>query len=86
MIAIKNVLVAGMVTFATFLLFWVINWASSSFTGSTSDVLAYLSIIDHFDDFAKGVLDTKHLIYYLSFILFGLYLTSKSVDMERWRG
>ena len=82
----KNQIVAGMVTFATFLLFWVINWASSSFTGSTSDVLAYLSIIDHFDDFAKGVLDTKHLIYYLSFILFGLYLTSKSVDMERWRG
>ncbi len=46
----------------------------------------YLSIIDHFDDFGKGVLDTTHLIYYVSFITFGLFLTAKSVDSERWRG
>jgi hypothetical protein len=32
------------------------------------------------------VLDTKHLIYYLSFITFSLFLTAKSVDSERWRG
>ena len=45
-----------------------------------------LSITEHFDDFAKGIIDTKHLIYYLSFIAFGLFLTAKSVDSERWRG
>ena len=47
---------------------------------------SYLSIIDHFDDFGKGVIDTTHVIYYLSFITFGLFLTAKSVDSERWRG
>jgi len=83
----KNQIVAGMMTFAVFLLFWVISWiASLSAGGMLSDVAAYLSIIDHFDDFAKGVLDTTHLIYYLSFITFSLYLTAKSVDTERWRG
>jgi gliding motility-associated transport system permease protein len=83
----KNQIVAGMVTFAVFLLFWVISWISSlSSGGMFSDVASYLSIIDHFDDFAKGVLDTTHLIYYLSFITFSLYLTAKSVDTERWRG
>ena len=34
----------------------------------------------------KGIVDTTHLIYYLSFITFGLFLTAKSVDSERWRG
>jgi hypothetical protein len=32
------------------------------------------------------VLDTTHFIYYVSFITFGLFLTAKSVDSERWRG
>ena len=82
----KNQIVAGMITFAAFLLFWVINWMGS-FVGPTAQaVLAHLSIIDHFDDFAKGIIDTKHIIYYVSFIAFGLFLTAKSVDSERWRG
>jgi ABC-2 type transport system permease protein len=82
----KNQIVAGMVTFAIFLMFWVITWIGS-FSGPTVDKLTqYLSIIDHLDDFNKGVLDTSHLIYYVSFITFGLFLTAKSVDTERWRG
>ena len=82
----KNQIVAGMVTFAVFLLLWVITWIGS-FSGPTIDQLTqYLSIIDHLDDFGKGVLDTTHIIYYLSFITFGLFLTSKSVESERWRG
>jgi len=82
----KNQIVAGMVTFAIFLMFWVITWIGS-FSGPTVDKLTqYLSIIDHLDDFNKGVLDTSHIIYYVSFITFGLFLTAKSVDTERWRG
>ena len=82
----KNQIVAGMITFAVFLLLWVINWVGS-FTGpTTQDVLNYLSITEHLDDFTKGIVDTKHLVYYVSFIAFGLFLTARSVDTERWRG
>ena len=82
----KNQIVAGMVTFAVFLFLWVITWIGG-FAGPQLDTLTrYLSIIDHFDDFGKGVIDTTHLIYYISFITFGLFLTAKSVDSERWRG
>ena len=82
----KNQIVAGMVTFAVFLMLWVINWIGS-FVGPTAQaVLGHLSITDHFDDFQRGIIDTKHLVYYLSFIAFGLFLTMKSVDSERWRG
>jgi ABC-2 type transport system permease protein len=82
----RNQIVAGMVTFSVFLLLWVIEWIGS-FSGPTVDkVTQYLSIVGHLDDFGKGVLDTTHIIYYLSFITFGLFLTAKSVDSERWRG
>ena len=82
----KNQIVAVMATFGVFLMLWVINWIGT-FVGPTAQaVLAHLSITDHFDDFAKGVIDTKHIVYYLSFIGFGLFLTAKAVDSERWRG
>src|ERR1051325_2003974 len=78
----KNQIVAGMVTFSAFLLFWIITWIGS-FAGPTVDKLTqYLSIIDHLDDFTKGVLDTSHFIYYFSFITFGLFLTVKSRSEE----
>jgi gliding motility-associated transport system permease protein len=83
---ISNQIVAGIATFAVVLMLWVINWMGS-FVGPTAQaVLSHLSITDHLDDFARGVLDTKHLVYYLSFIAFGLFLTAKAVDSERWRG
>jgi ABC-2 type transport system permease protein len=82
----KNQIVAGFLTFATFLMFWVVNWIGESSGPTTRDIVSYLSIVEHFDDFARGIIDTKHVIYYLSFITFGLFLTAKSVDSERWRG
>lgn len=82
----RNQIVAGMVTFAIFLMLWVINWIGDFASPTAREVVIYLSITEHFDDFSKGVVDTKHVVYYLSFITFGLFLTAKSVDSERWRG
>lgn len=82
----KNQIVSGMITFAVFLLLWVINWPASFAGPTTQNVLNYLSITDHFDDFTKGILDTKHLVYYVSVMAFGLFLTARSVDTERWKG
>ena len=82
----KNQIVAGVITFAVLLMFWIINW-TASFAGTTTQaVLNYLSITGHLDDFTKGIVDTTHLVYYVSFIAFSLFLTVRSVDSERWRG
>src|SRR5688500_12525384 len=82
----KSQIVAAMATFAVFLMLWVINWIGTFVGPTMQSVLAYLSLTEHFDDFAKGIIDTKHVIYYLSFMAFGLFLTAKSVESERWRG
>jgi gliding motility-associated transport system permease protein len=82
----KNQMVAGTATFIVLLFFWIISWFAQNAGPTAGAILSYLSITDHFDDFGKGVIDTKHLVYYLSLIVFGLFLTLKSVDSERWRG
>jgi len=82
----KNQIVAGVSTFAVLLLFWILNWLGDASGSVTQAVLAYLSILEHFDDFARGVIDTSHVTYYVSFIVFGLFLTAKSMDIERWNG
>jgi ABC-2 type transport system permease protein len=82
----KNQIVAFVASLGVFLLLWIIDWMGSFAGPTVNALLTYLSIIGHLEDFTKGVLDTTHLIYYLSFIGFGLFLTAKSVDTERWRG
>jgi len=82
----RNQVVAGVVTWAVFLMLWVINWVSGSVGPQMQGVLEYLSFTGHFDDFSRGIIDSKHVIYYVSFIAFGLFLTMRSVDTERWKG
>jgi ABC-2 type transport system permease protein len=79
-------MVAGLSTLAVLLLFWIINWVADPSGSTTQAVLSYLSIIEHFDDFSKGVIDTTHVTYYVSFTALGLFLTAKSLDTARWNG
>jgi ABC-2 type transport system permease protein len=82
----KNQIVAGMFTFAVLLLLWVIDWVGGFAGPSLEKLTSYLSLTGHVEDFLRGVIDTQHVVYYLSFIIFGLFLTAKAVDSERWRG
>jgi len=82
----NNQIVAGIVTFVVFLLLWIVGWFADSAGPTIGPITSWLSITEHFDDFSKGIIDTKHVLYYLTLITFGLFLTAKSVDTERWRG
>ena len=82
----KNQIIAVMGTFAVVLLGWIINWASTLAGPTGREVLDYLGITNHLEDFTRGIIDTKHVVYYVSLITFSLFLTARSVDSERWRG
>jgi len=73
------------VSFGLLLIFWVIGWSANFASGATSKVFIYLSIIDHMDDFQKGVIDTKDVMFYLSFMFFSLFLTLTVLESRRWR-
>jgi ABC-2 type transport system permease protein len=81
----ENQIVAAILTFGALLLFWIINWASSSASGIWKDVFNYLSFFQHFDNMTQGILDTTDLVYYLSFAGFGIFLTHSVIQSRRWR-
>lgn len=81
----KNQIIAGATTFGVCLLLWVLEWVSGYDTSTLARVLAYMSVITHFDSFARGVLDTKDAVFYLSVIVVGLFLTARSMESLRWR-
>jgi ABC-2 type transport system permease protein len=81
----RNQIIAGGGTFAACLLLWILDWVSSYETASWAKVMTYLSVVTHFEPFSKGVLDSKDVVFYLSVIFFGLFLTARSMESLRWR-
>jgi ABC-2 type transport system permease protein len=81
----ENQIVAAVITFGTLLMFWLIDVFARGAGESLKAVLSYLSILDHLNEFLMGIISTSHLIFYLSLILVGLFLTYRSLDSLRWR-
>jgi ABC-2 type transport system permease protein len=81
----KNQIIAGAVTFGVCLLLWVLEWVSGYETATWAKVLAYMAIPTHFDSFAKGVIDSKDAVFYLTIIFVGLFFTARSMESLRWR-
>jgi ABC-2 type transport system permease protein len=81
----KNQIVAGGVTFFVSLLLWLLSWFTAFDAGGFSQVVNYLSIVTHMENFSKGVVDSKDVIFYLSMIFLSLFLTERSMESLRWR-
>ena len=76
----KNQIIAGVVAFALFLLLYVFDWVNSYSSSDAGRVMSYMALTTHFDNFAKGVIDSGDVVYYLSVIVVGIFLTARSVE------
>jgi len=48
-------------------------------------VFAHVSLVEHMRAFVRGVVDSRHVVFYLSLTGFFLYLTLKVVESRRWK-
>ena len=81
----RNQIVAGLLTFGAVLMLWLLEFAGQR-GGDAGRFFAYLSVTGHLDGFARGVIATRDLVYYLTFAGFFLFLTRESLRSRRWRG
>ena len=80
-----NQIIAAVIAFGMSLFMWIIGWAAQAASAEMGEVLQFLSLVEHMQRFMKGIVDTSDVVYYLSFILFSLFLTHRVLDSERWR-
>ncbi len=82
----ENQIIAGFVGFGFTLLLWLMGWASQGTTGTVlGTFFSYLSVGQHYSNFVKGLIDTKNIVYLLSLIIVGLFLTYRVLESHRWK-
>ncbi|MCK4924818.1 MAG: ABC transporter permease subunit [Spirochaetes bacterium] len=83
----ENQIVALIISYGALLAFWFLGWAIDPNSGKKmADVLTEFSIIQHLDNFIKGVIDTRDVVYYVLFIFTCVFLTARVLESKRWRG
>ncbi len=81
----KNQIIAAAVSMIVLLLLYILIWVQDYSPGRTGQFIANLSLSNHIDNFAKGVIALPDLVYYLSVIGLGIFLTARSVDALKGR-
>ncbi len=82
----QNQIIAATLSFGALLGFWVVSWMRSIFYSDLGRLFEYISITYHFDPFTKGLIDIRHIIYYLAFTAFFIFVTIRQIELHRWRG
>lgn len=79
-----NQIVAFFLSLGILLALWMISMPADLTSPALAEVLRALSITHHLEGFAQGVVDTRHVVYYLSLIFGGLFLGARALEGRRW--
>jgi ABC-2 type transport system permease protein len=84
----RNQIVAAMISYALGLGLFLLSLRSlmaAPGPGWPAKVFEYISMTEHLENFAAGLVDTRSVIYYTSLTVFFLFLTLRAVESRRWR-
>jgi ABC-2 type transport system permease protein len=82
----ENMMISAIVGFAILLLFWVIEIGTVvAQSGWIKETLEAMSIVGHLENFTRGMLDSRDVIYMASFSIFFLFLAQQRVESLRWK-
>jgi ABC-2 type transport system permease protein len=82
----RSQLLAAIMTFAVLFLLFVVGLLENLFNNETAKkALGYVDLYGHMEELHRGIVDTRHLVYYGSAIFFFLFLASRALADRKWR-
>ena len=81
----KNQIVAAVLGVVASVSLWLLDILSGLFGGTTQKVISYLTPSGHYYNFIDGIIDTRDLVYYVSFCFVLLFLASQVIESKRWQ-
>ena len=81
-----NIVVAGLGSLGILLFFWILSWNDGATQFGLISTIASVSMVTHFQNFARGLVDSKEITFFLMFIIFFSFLTLRSLEARQWKG
>ncbi len=80
----ENQVIAFIISFVAVFLLFMLGKILSQVSPTLVSAVEYISTDYHFSNISRGVIDTRNLIYYLSMIFLGVFLTKTSIESRKW--
>jgi len=80
---VANQIAAAVLGYVMLLFLWLIGWLDMASEGVIGDIAKNISILENFQDFAKGIIDSRPIIFFASLIVFALFLSVRSLENRR---
>lgn len=83
----RNQVAAALMAFAViFVLLVAVNWMTFLFQGGPINTFfRYISPFEHMRDFARGIVDARAVVFYLTGTVWVLFMTTRAVESRKWR-
>lgn len=82
----RNQIVSALVAFVLSFLLFVSGFLEGLVkSDEVKDIVAYVNLPIHMEEFAKGIVDTRRLIFYVTTSALFLFLAARSLEAKKWR-
>jgi ABC-2 type transport system permease protein len=82
----ESQVVAAVGTLGLLLLCWAVSWNEAATSPAPLRAAAHLAMFDHFEPFARGVVDAGDLAYFAAATALFVFLTLRVLEARHWRG
>lgn len=84
----RNQIIAAMISFTLGFSFFLLSFLADRFRSPVDwvqDIFSQVAMQDHMNDFALGIVDTRHVVFYATLTCLFLFLTLRAVESRRWK-